>query len=119
MGGNILPGGFLMAIDPRRVKLLFQAAIERADPAERRTFLDREVGDDVALRERLSALLAEHDRPPGRLDRPLDAHLQAAPEFQGATGEFTPEPQRPSELDEPARDPRGGPSSTPLDTVIA
>jgi lipopolysaccharide biosynthesis regulator YciM len=105
-----------MAIDPGRVKTLFQAAIERDDPAERRAFLDREVGDDPALRGRLDALLAEHDRPPGVLDRPLDADLHATTNIPGATGDFAP---RQADLDEPARKARNGQGSTLLDTVIA
>ena len=48
----------LMAIDPARVKFLFQAAIERTDPGDRTAFLDRETGGDVELRGRLDALLA-------------------------------------------------------------
>ena len=39
-----------MANDPARIKALFQAAIEWSDPAKRRAFLDREVGDDAGLR---------------------------------------------------------------------
>jgi tRNA A-37 threonylcarbamoyl transferase component Bud32 len=62
-----------MAIDPARVKALFQAAIERDDPDERLGFLDREIGDDAELRARLNALLAAYDQPPSDLDRPLDA----------------------------------------------
>jgi hypothetical protein len=38
-----------MAIDPERVKALFQAAIERGDPASRRAFVDDEIGDDDEL----------------------------------------------------------------------
>ena len=60
-----------MAIDPERVKALFLAAIECSDPAGRRAFLYAEVGDDPELRDRLDALLAAYDQPPGALDRPL------------------------------------------------
>ncbi len=66
-----------MAIDPERVKALFLAAIERGDPSERRAFLDGEVGDDAELRDRLNALLAAYDQPPGALDRPLAADPEA------------------------------------------
>ena len=45
-----------MAIDPERVKALFQAAIERGDPASRHAFLDDEIGGDAELRDRLDAL---------------------------------------------------------------
>jgi serine/threonine protein kinase/lipopolysaccharide biosynthesis regulator YciM len=46
-----------MAVDPARVKSLFLAAAELADPAERAAFLDRECGGDHALRQRVEALL--------------------------------------------------------------
>jgi hypothetical protein len=49
-----------MAIDPLRVKELFQAAIELEDPSELAMFLDREVGDDPPVRKRLEALLANY-----------------------------------------------------------
>jgi serine/threonine protein kinase/tetratricopeptide (TPR) repeat protein len=67
-----------MATDPERVKALFLAAIERGDPAERRAFLDGEVGDDTELLGRLAALLAAYDQPPSALDRPLAANPEAA-----------------------------------------
>ena len=60
-----------MAIDPERVKALFLAAIERDDSANRRAFLDQEIGDDAELRDRLDALMAAYDQPPIALDRPL------------------------------------------------
>jgi serine/threonine-protein kinase len=66
-----------MATDPERVKTLFLAAIERGGPVERRAFLDAEVGDDAELRDRLDALLAAYDQPPGALDRPLAADPEA------------------------------------------
>jgi hypothetical protein len=50
-----------VATDAHRVKALFQAAIERHDPAERRAFLDAEIGDDAQLRGRLDALLSAYD----------------------------------------------------------
>jgi hypothetical protein len=61
-----------MATDPERVKALFLAAMERSDPADRRAFLDGDVGDDE-LRDRLEALLGVYDKPPAALDRPLGA----------------------------------------------
>jgi hypothetical protein len=60
-----------MAIEPERVKALFLAAIDRNDPADRRAFLEAEVGDVAELRDRLEALLAACDQPPSALDRPL------------------------------------------------
>jgi hypothetical protein len=45
-----------MAIEPERVKALFLAAIERGDPADRRAYLDGEVGDDVELLEQFDVV---------------------------------------------------------------
>ena len=67
-----------MAIDPERVKALFLRVIEREDPAERRAFLDAEAGDNPELLDRLAALLAAYEQPPGALDRPLAAVPEAA-----------------------------------------
>ena len=67
-----------MTVEPARVKALFQEAIARANPLERRAFLDQELGDDDELRERLDALLAAHDRPQDcALDRLLVDDLDA------------------------------------------
>src|SRR5262245_48956198 len=46
-----------MAPDPARAKSIFLAASDMADPAERAAFLDRECGDNNALRVRVEALL--------------------------------------------------------------
>ncbi len=108
-----------MAIDPARVKALFQSAIERHDPAERRAFLDGEIGNDAELRARLDALLAAHDGPQGLLDRPLDADPQATSEIPGAAGEFVPQAADRTDLDEAARSHRAADGPTHLDSVIA
>ena len=47
--------------DPSRTEAIFLAAAEIAEPQERGAFLDRECGDDLALRARVEALLASHD----------------------------------------------------------
>jgi serine/threonine protein kinase/tetratricopeptide (TPR) repeat protein len=107
-----------MAIDPGRVKALFQAAIEQANPEERQAFLDREAGDNAELRARLDALLAVYDQPPGVLDRPLDADLQATAEMPGATGRVATMPV-PTDGGEPAGSPRGGAGPSLIDSVIA
>ena len=60
-----------MALDPRRVKALFHAALDLPDPADRPAFLDRECGDDLELRRRLEELLAAYDQPASALERPL------------------------------------------------
>ena len=107
-----------MAIDPGRVKALFQAAIERDDPADRRAFLDREVGDDAPLRDRLNALLAAFDHPPEALDRPLDdglgATLSADP---NVTGIVSPSPR--TDADGPAPGLPSGQGRSILGTLIA
>ena len=71
-----------MTIDHGRIKALFQAAIDREDPAERLEYLDREIGNDTDLRDRLDDLLAVYDRPPAALDRPLYAGSMATKDFQ-------------------------------------
>jgi tetratricopeptide (TPR) repeat protein len=95
-----------MVIDAERVKALFLAAIERGDPADRRTFLAAEVGDDAELRDRLDALLAAYDRPPGALDRPLGADPEATDALDAR-----------SVLSPPPGATPGGPSL--IDTIIA
>ena len=77
-----------MPLDPRRVKSLFQAALDLPDPADRPAFLDRECGDDQELRARLDELLAAFDHPASALDRPLAADPQAPtlPDGQTAPG---------------------------------
>jgi hypothetical protein len=57
-----------MTIDHGRIKALFQAAIDREDPAERLEYLDREIGNDTDLRDRLDDLLAW----PGPFDIEMD-----------------------------------------------
>ena len=47
--------------DPSRTEAIFHAAAEIAEPGERAAFLDRECGDDFALRARVEALLASHN----------------------------------------------------------
>ena len=47
--------------DPSHAEAIFLAAAEIAEPQERAAFLDRECGDDLALRARVEALLASHD----------------------------------------------------------
>jgi hypothetical protein len=53
-----------MAIDPARVKSVFLAAADLAEPAERAAYLDRECGEDTGLRARVEALLRADDASP-------------------------------------------------------
>src|SRR3954447_3524200 len=107
-----------MALDSRRVKVLFNVALDLPDPADRPGFLDRECGDDLELRERLEELLAAHDQPASALERPLAADrggfsaavseplargLAAAfgpgpPAAPGPTAEFLPESTPPGSI---------------------
>ena len=109
-----------MAIDPGRVKALFQAAIERDDLAERRAFLDREIGADTELRDRLDALLAFYDHPPGVLNQPLDADPQAtiAADSNDARAVSPPSAYE-AGADDPTFTYRREEGPSPLDTVIA
>ena len=62
-----------MALDPRRVKALFNAALDLSDPAERPAFLDRECQGDAELPAPLDELLAAYDEPPAPWSSPLAA----------------------------------------------
>ncbi len=63
-----------MPADPRRVKELFNAAVELAELADRAAFLDRECRGDRELRARLDDLIAAYNRPAGALESPLAAN---------------------------------------------
>ncbi len=79
-----------MALDPRRVKALFNAALDLPDPAERPAFLERECRDDRELRARLEELLAAYDQPASALERPLvedPGETSAFEEQPAVTGE--------------------------------
>ena len=100
-----------MAIEPGRVKALFQAAIELNDTGERRAFLDREVGGDSELRARLDALLAAYDQSNSLLDQPLEANSLPGTTPAASTPPAGPGPAEPTlPLDA---------ESALLDTVIA
>lgn len=60
-----------MAIDPARVKSLFLAASEIADPAQRAAYLDRECGAEAELRARVEALLRANDSSPLLASEPM------------------------------------------------
>ena len=62
-----------MVLDPRRIKALFNAALDVPIPTDRPAFLDRECGDDRDLRQRVEELLVAYDRPASALVQPLAA----------------------------------------------
>jgi WD40 repeat protein len=74
-----------MSADPRRVKDLFVAALDLADPHNRDAFVARECGADNDLRHRLDALLRAHDLSASALDRPLGVPTTSA------TAQYQPE----------------------------
>jgi WD40 repeat protein/serine/threonine protein kinase len=61
-GGGAGKSGGQTTMNPTREELLFQLALTKS-AAERAEFLDRECGEDKALRARLNALLVAHDAP--------------------------------------------------------
>src|SRR6516165_4067991 len=61
-----------MPADPKQIKAIFLAAVEKATPEARAAFLDEACGGDAELRRRTDELLRAHDGPgglPGVLDR--------------------------------------------------
>src|SRR5262245_34386769 len=71
-----------MPADPKQVKSIFLAAVEKATPEERAAFLAEACGGDEELRRRIDALLRAHDGPsglPGVPDRDPPAGGEADP----------------------------------------
>ncbi|MGL4553064.1 MAG: protein kinase domain-containing protein, partial [Gemmataceae bacterium] len=78
---------------------VFLAALDRADPAERRSFLDVTCGGDADLRRRVEQLLAAHFKPGAFLDEPLALEADAGEEDEGADDlTFLGPPTRPDSL---------------------
>jgi hypothetical protein len=102
-----------MPLDPRRVKELFNAALDLIDPADRPGFLDRECGDDRALRQRLDELLAAHDRPAEALEQPLAADPEKPTAPDAEPGRTTEGSDQPDVAGPPTASYRPGPP-TPL-----
>jgi serine/threonine-protein kinase len=61
-----------------RERELFLRALDLADPAERRRFIDRACAGDAALRDGIERLLAWHARGEGWLEEPIPERLAAA-----------------------------------------
>ncbi len=81
-----------MPADAGRVKELFVAALDFADPEARAAFLERECAGDAELRRRLDLLLQAHDQPASTLDRPPASVSSAVPETTGAVVRSASEP---------------------------
>jgi serine/threonine protein kinase len=83
-----------MAVDPARVKALFLAASDLADPAERAAYLDRECAGMADLRARVEALLGANDGAPLPEPGPAGATDTFAPDAPApapTTGTFAPD----------------------------
>jgi serine/threonine protein kinase len=57
-------------LDFKQVKEIFLAAVERADPKERESYLQQACGDDAQLRRRVEALLRRHEQPDNFPEQP-------------------------------------------------
>jgi WD40 repeat protein/serine/threonine protein kinase len=68
-----------MPADSARAKSLFLNASDLAEPAERAAYLDRECGDDHALRARVEALLHAHEASVGATDARTLAFIPTTP----------------------------------------
>jgi hypothetical protein len=64
-----------MPVEPDKIKAFFLAALEKDTSAARAAFLDQACAGDVALRQRVEALLQAHDQPDGLLDHPAAQYL--------------------------------------------
>jgi len=102
-----------MPIDPRRVKELFNAALDLPDPADRPAWLDRECGGDPELRARLDELLAAHDRPAEVLELPL---VERPGQTDAPPGDAGPDPTL-AATEHPAA--AGGPAATDADPTAS
>ncbi len=85
-----------MAVDPRRVKTLFNTARDLPAPTERSAYLDRECGEDTELRQRLNELLAATDPPASELDH-SNAEVMAAGHHTGESAARVEPPDIPME----------------------
>ncbi|MEQ1904474.1 MAG: serine/threonine-protein kinase [Pirellulaceae bacterium] len=66
-----------MTIDPKRVQAVFLMALQLTEPASRWELLNRECGNDAALRQRVEALLSAHNDTGGFDIRQSGSALEA------------------------------------------
>src|SRR5262245_48394177 len=52
-----------MPAELKRLKEIFLAALDKANPAEREAYLGQACGSDADLRQQVEALLRQHERP--------------------------------------------------------
>src|SRR5262249_20914696 len=74
----------------KQVKEIFLAAVERADPKERESYLRQACGDDAPLRGRVEARLRRHEQAASLLEQapPNDAATLFAPSSPASNGGF-------------------------------
>jgi serine/threonine protein kinase len=77
-----------MAIDAGTIKTIFLAALERATPAERATYLDEACAGDAEMRRKVEAMLLVHEGRDALLDQPAVVHLAA--EIDSSVLDFLP-----------------------------
>src|SRR5687768_15238516 len=68
-----------MAVTAKRVREVFLAAIEVADPTERSALLDRECATEPELRQRVETLLRADQDPASILKEPVAGISEAPP----------------------------------------
>ena len=93
-----------MSVDLKRVQAIFVVALDEPTTAARAEVVDRECGDDIALRQRVEALLHALDPPEIDLDQPVFPNMPTAARAviegggavvgrsSGPTGIFVPRP---------------------------
>ena len=67
-----------MPVEPNPVEALFLPALDRSTPAERSAFLAEACAGDMALRQRVEALLQAHSQADQLLDRPAVVPIVAS-----------------------------------------
>jgi serine/threonine protein kinase/tetratricopeptide (TPR) repeat protein len=68
-----------MSTEPKSVKDIFLAAVDKPSPADRGAFLDEACAGDAALRQRVEALLKAHDEPGSLLAGPAVFQSEVQP----------------------------------------
>ncbi len=83
-----------MPVDLRRVKALFNSALDLPGPSDRSAYVDRECGDDTELRRRVNELLAAYDQGASELEHSLTAAVASGDDAGQIAAGFEP-PDRP------------------------
>ncbi|MBI1917139.1 MAG: serine/threonine protein kinase [Planctomycetes bacterium] len=84
-----------MPADLKRVKEIFLAAVEKADPQERAAFLREACGGEAALRQQVEGLLGQHEQAGSFLESPPPGLPQTVDSDQGEAVPPSPPAARP------------------------